>query len=317
MTYDILVYGPLFCDLVFTGLPGMPELGRELYADALTLAPGGSAIVAVGLQRLGIKVGLIADLGNDPFSRLLGELLEQMGLDCALIRRHAFPLPQLTVALSFPHDRAFVTRFEQPKTPPNLPQILREHPARHLHIASFLAAFKTPEVCQLAHAAGATVSFDPGWDEHALHDPRLHSLIAELDVFLPSRSELCRLAGISDPVRAAQSVLGSMTSGLIVMKNGGDGAESFSHQGDKCLRVPAISVSPVDTTGAGDAFDAGFLCAFVQGHSLKDCMQLGTVCGGLTTTARGGANATPMLREVNQWLLKFPSSAGAALTLLD
>lgn len=312
MEYDVLVYGPLFCDLVFTGLPGMPELGRELYAEDLTLAPGGSAIVAVGLHRLGARVGLIADLGNDPFSRLLGELLEQMGLDCSLIRRHPQPLPQLTVALSFPHDRAFVTRFEQPHTPPDLEKILREHPASHLHIGSFLAAFETSQACQIAHAAGATVSCDPGWDESALRDPRLLAVISELDVFLPSRSELCHLAGQTDPAQAAERVLASMSGGLIVVKNGAEGAESFSRREHERLRVPAIPVEPLDTTGAGDAFDAGFLNAFVQGHPLEKCMQVGAVCGGLTTTARGGAPATPTLQEVNQWLSKLPSSAGAA-----
>lgn len=314
MEYDVLVYGPLFCDMVFTGLPGMPELGRELYAHDLTLAPGGSAIVAVGLHRLGTRVGLVADLGNDPFSHLMGQLLEQMGLDCSLIQRHPYPLPQLTVALSFPHDRAFVTRFEQPKSLPDLANILREHPARHLHIGSFLAAFETPQVCHLAHAAGATVSFDPGWDEHALRDPRLLTVISELDVFLPSRSELCHLARVYDPAQAARQVLESMTRGVIVMKNGREGAASFSRKKSECLQVSAIPIIPVDTTGAGDAFDAGFLSAFVQGHPLTTCLQVGAVCGGLTTTTRGGATATPALLEVNQWLSKLPSSAGAAPT---
>jgi sugar/nucleoside kinase (ribokinase family) len=315
MKYDVLVYGPLFCDLVFTGLPGLPELSQELYADDLMLAPGGSAIVAVGLHRLGARVGLMADLGNDPFSRLLEELLEQTELDCSLIRKHPFPLPQLTVALSFPHDRAFVTRFERPKSPPDLANILREHPARHLHIGSFLAAFETPQVCQIAHAAGATVSFDPGWDEHALRDPRLLTVISKLDIFLPSCAELCHLAGLSDPAQAAQRVLATMRKGIIVMKDGAEGAVSFSSRENQCLRVPAIPVSPVDTTGAGDAFDAGFLSAFVQGHPLERCMQVGAVCGGLTATAKGGATATPTLQEVNQWLSKLPSSAGAAPTL--
>jgi sugar/nucleoside kinase (ribokinase family) len=304
MTYDVLVYGPLFCDLVFTGLPGMPELGRELYAEDLTLAPGGSAIVAVGLLRLGARVGLIADLGNDPFSRLLGELLEHIGLDCSLIRRHPFPLPQLTVALSFPHDRAFVTRFEQPDTPPDLARILREHPARHLHIGSFLAAFQSPAVCQLAHAAGTTVSFDPGWDEQALRDPELLAVISEVDVFLPSRSELCHMAGIPNPAAAAARLLATMPYGFIVMKDGAEGAESFSRRSEECLRVPAIPVNPVDTTGAGDAFDAGFLSAFVRGALLMECMRVGAICGGLTTTARGGATATPTLEEVEKWLPK-------------
>jgi len=307
MNYEVLVYGPIFCDLVFTGLPGMPELGKELFAGDLTLALGGSAIVATGLHRLGTKVGLIADLGNDPFSRIVLELLGEMGLDDALIRRHPHPLPQLTVALSFPSDRAFITRFQSPGTPSDLASILRANPARHLHVCSFLAALETPNACQVAHAAGATISMDPGWDENALLDPRLRAMISELDVFLPSRLELCQITGQADPEEAAHQVLDSMSRGIIVMKNGQQGAESFSRKKRECLKIPAIPVKPVDTTGAGDAFDAGFLNAYTQSGALEHCIRVGAICGGLTTTVKGGATATPTREEVKQWLSKLPS----------
>ena len=124
MTYDILVYGPLFCDLIFTDLPDMPTLGTELFAGDFTVTVGGSAIVAAGLQKLGANVGFIADLGNDPVSGLARQVLDDMNIDRALIREHPHPLPQVTVALSFPEDRAFITRFERPKQPHDLAAIL-------------------------------------------------------------------------------------------------------------------------------------------------------------------------------------------------
>jgi len=307
MSYDVLVYGPIFCDLIFTDLPGMPELGKELFAGDLTLALGGSAIVATGLHRLGARVGLLADLGDDPFSRVVGQMMKDMELDCSLIRRHPHPLPQLTVALSFPKDRAFITRFKQPETPPDLAAVLRANPAKHLHVCSYLAALETPDACQIAHAAGATISMDPGWDEQALRDPRLGAMIADLDIFLPSRSELCHIAQNQDANQAVCQILETMPHGLIVMKNGREGAESFSHHAHECIQIPAIPVTPIDTTGAGDAFDAGFLSAFVNGHPLKNCMQIGTVCGGLTTTVKGGSTATPTTQEIKKWLSKLPS----------
>ena len=132
MTYDVIVYGPLFCDLIFTDLPGMPELNTEIFAGDFTIAIGGSAIVAVALHRLGAKVGLIAELGNDPMSRMVATMMDDIGLDRTLIREHPRPLPQITVALSFPQDRAFVTRFERPESPPDLQSILSQHPSKHL-----------------------------------------------------------------------------------------------------------------------------------------------------------------------------------------
>ena len=168
MQYDILVYGPTFCDIIFTDLPGIPTLGTEVFAGDLNVAVGGSAIVAAGLHRLGLRVGLIADLGTDPFSQIVRNLLDDLGLQQRLIREHPHPLPRTTVALSFPSDRAFVTRFQAPDSPIDLGKTLGNHPARHLHICSFLAALETPAAADLAHANGMTVSMDPGWDERAL-----------------------------------------------------------------------------------------------------------------------------------------------------
>ena len=151
----------------------MPELGKEIFAGDLIISPGGSAIVAIGLHRLGAKVGLIADLGSDPLSKLIWEQLGDLGLDRSLITQHPYPLPQVTVALSFPEDRAFVTRFQRPEKYPNLKSILQANPTKHLHLCSFLTALDAPEYPQIAHAAGATISMDPGWDEIALQNTKL------------------------------------------------------------------------------------------------------------------------------------------------
>lgn len=314
MNYDILVYGPIFCDLIFTDLPGMPELGQELFAGDLTLALGGSGIVAVGLHRLGAKVGLIAELGQDPMSRLMAQMLDDLGLDRRLIRRHPFPLPQVTVALSFPQDRAFVTRFERPKEPPDLADLLARHPARHLHICSFLAALENPDACTMAHAAGMTVSFDPGWDEDALRDPRLRAMLPELDFFLPNQAELCHMAGCEDVAEAVAQIAGEMKQGMLILKQGGEGASAFGPDGQRLAHVPAIPVTPIDTTGAGDAFDAGFLYAHVNQFSLEDAMLIGAICGGVATTKAGGSLACPTTTEVAEWVSKLPSSAEAAAT---
>lgn len=300
MTYDVLVYGPIFCDLIFTDLPEMPRLGTEIYAGNFTVAVGGSAIVAAGLHRLGARVGLIADLGNDPMSHLAAQLLADLGIDQTLMRQHEHPLPQITVALSFPEDRAFVTRFERPTTPIDLAPILHEHPAKHLHIGSFLAAFDAPNAPALAHTAGMTISMDPGWDEGALRDPRLHTMVREIDYFLPSRSELCFMLNQADVRQALKQAADLMQNGVVIMKDGANGA--VAHGKSTRVNVPTVAVEPVDTTGAGDSFDAGFLYGLINGYDLKTNMRYGTVCGALTTKVVGGATGTPTLEEVKKWL---------------
>mgnify|MGYP001099176082 CR=1 FL=1 len=300
MKYDALIYGPIFCDMIFTDLPHMPRLGQEIFAKDLTITVGGSAIVAVGLHRLGAKVGLIADLGNDPMSQLMADLLKDSGLDLSLVRHHDQALPQITVALSFPEDRAFVTRFERPDTPIDLAPILRNHSAKHLHLGSFLGAFDMPDAPTLAHTAGMTVSLDPGWDEVALRDHRLRDIVSEVDYFLPSRSELCAMMETEDVQQALTQATTLMHRGTVVMKDGPNDAiaSDQNHQ----VSVPALSVSPVDTTGAGDSFDAGFIYSLVNGNDLKTNMTYGAICGALTTTVVGGAIGTPTLEEVQKWL---------------
>lgn len=306
MIYDVLVYGPLFCDLIFTEMPGMPVLGTELFAGQFDLTIGGSAIVAAGLHRLGAKVGLIAELGNDPLSQLMRQILDELGLDRSLIREHPYPLPQVTVALSFPHERAFITRLQRPETPPDLAALVRAFPARHLHVSSFLAALETPDAARIAHAAGLTVSMDPGWDEQSLRDPRLGAMIAEVDLFLPNRLELCHIAQTQQVEQAAAKISAAMQGGLIALKLGAEGAVVYSQAGQEQARTPALSVTPVDTTGAGDAFDAGFLYAFVNALPLETCLRYGAVCGALATTRPGGVAACPTHQEVQHWLSRLP-----------
>jgi len=303
MIYDVLVFGPLFCDLIFTDLPTMPRLGTEIFAGGFSVAPGGSAIVAAGLQRLGARVGLIADLGDDLISRIIRDMLDELGIDRRLIREHPYPLPQVTAALSFPHDRAFVTRFQKPDEPVDLETLLEAHSAKHFHIYGFLAALEHPLACQIAHTAGLTVSLDPGWDEEALRDLRLLTMIRELDVFLPSKSELCYIAQEENTEVALAKIGSTMKRGMIIMKNGEAGATAYSQEAH--VSIPALPVTPVDTTGAGDSFDAGFLFRYVQGKSLASCLQYGAICGGLSTTKAGGATAAPTYAEVQDWLSKL------------
>jgi sugar/nucleoside kinase (ribokinase family) len=305
MLYDVIVYGPLFCDLIFTQLDEMPTLGKEIFAGNFTINVGGSAIVAAGLQKLGVKVGLVADLGNDALSRVVGEVLEEMAIDRTLIRTHPHPLTQLTVALSFPQDRAFITRFEKPTQPADLAEILTSHPTRHVHIGSFLGAFDALDAGRIAHEAGATISLDPGWDESALRDVRLHAMLPDLDYFMPSRSELTFMMQEEDTHKAMQQAHQQMQSGKIIMKDGAQGALGWGDGWQ--YHASSLVVEPIDTTGAGDAFDAGFVYGLVNELSLEECMRYGVVCGALTTTSVGGATGTPTLEEVKIWLPKLQS----------
>jgi len=307
MKFDFLVYGPVFSDLIFNDLDEKPMLGEEIFARDFVFTLGGSAIVAIGLHRLGAKVGLIANLGNDLISRIAWELLGDSGLDRSLIQLLPYPLTQITVALSYPKDRAFITHFQQPDKPIDIVGIVKFQRAKHIHLCSSLTALESSQIAQIAHSIGATVSMDPGWDIDSFNDPNLMNLISELDYFLPSQNELTQITQTEDLQQAAEKILAIMGTGKLVIKTGSDGARLYSNDIEGYLQVPAIPVTAIDTTGAGDSFDAGFLYAVKQNLPLKTCMQYGAICGGLATTALGGATAFPTHSEVKEWLKKSPS----------
>jgi sugar/nucleoside kinase (ribokinase family) len=298
--YDVLVYGPIFCDLIFTGLPGMPCLGKELFADQLTVSLGGSAIVTAGLKRLGMKVGLITNLGTDRFSLILWELLEEYDIDRTLITKNSSSLKRVTVGLSYPEDRAFITRFESLEDQIDLNKTFKENSTRHVHICSFLATLRHSDIVKIAHDANATVSADFGWDEAVLIDSKLKNMLNKIDYFLPSKSEICQMTQVKDITSAAEKFLSEIECSCLVIKDGDNGA--FGYTSNEKIHVPAIPINPVETTGAGDAFDAGFLFGCLQKKPFKTCMEYGVICGGLTTTVPGGTEGFPTLEEIKLWL---------------
>jgi sugar/nucleoside kinase (ribokinase family) len=145
------------------------------------------------------------------------------------------------------------------------------------------------------------VSLDCGWTAASLQASRTRALIEAVDIFLPNASEACALTGSKQPEEALRHL--SRYVSTVVVKQGGEGV--IAKTDNQTERLPALPVTPVDTTGAGDAFDAGFIYAFLKDLSLLDCLRYGAICGGLTTTTPGGATAAPTLKEAQSWLSKL------------
>ena len=125
-------------------------------------------------------------------------------------------------------------------------------------------------------------------------------------MFLPNEAEIRYLMDEDDSDAALQQVTDTMSDGLVALKQGRRGATVLTTDGDR-VTVPALSLNPIDTTGAGDSFDAGFLFQYIQDAPLTDCLRYGSVCGGLSTTKVGGAAAAPTQQEVETWLSKLQS----------
>jgi sugar/nucleoside kinase (ribokinase family) len=296
---DILIPGHYFCDLIFTGIPGFPALGTELYTDHLMVTPGGCLNTVTALRRLGVDVGWMGTLGTDPFSHIVDNWVTQEDIKRHWITRVDKPFQRVTVALSYPLDRAFVTHIDP--SPNLLNRIIPAVEAvecAHLHFTGLFVDPRMPDVLRACRARGIGVSMDCQHRPVTLAQTLVREIISLLDIFMPNAEEARRLTETSNLDDAAR-VLRELVP-LLVMKDGERGAVAW--KGDVTIQAPALRVEVVDTTGAGDVFNAGFLAAYLGQSDLETCMRWGSICGGLSTTGYGGCNTAPTRAVVETYL---------------
>ncbi len=295
MPTGILCAGRIYCDLIFTGLDGPPRTGAEAFADGLAIRAGGGAyITAAYLAALARPVTLMGSLPAAPFAQtVIAEMARnKVAAFCADAEG---PDPQITVAFADRDDRGFLTHRTGAAISPRL---IAELPAaRHLHIGEITTALEHPELLRRARVAGMTISLDCGWDAAALARSDLGACIAAVDVFLPNETEAEALQA-NDVIIAPRAVT--------VIKKGAEGAMAKAGTGDwVTARAEAVPVR--DCTGAGDAFNAGFIHAWLHGATLDAALSLGNACGGIAVGRVGGAGTLPDLA----YLAPKPRSAEA------
>ena len=299
--FDLLVLGDANPDLVLSGGEVEPAFGQaERLVDHANLTIGGSGgILACGAARLGLRVAFAGVVGADLFGTFMREQLAARGVDVRGIAVDPSRPTGVTVVLSKPDDRAILTSLG---TIGDLraelidPEMLRA--SRHVHVSSYFLqrrlAADLPELFDQVHEAGATTSVDPNWDPTDGWDGGLVELLPQVDVFLPNEMEALRLAHISDMNEAVSRL--RARAPFVVIKRGERGA--LGARAGEVVEVPAIPTTVVDTTGAGDSFDAGFLSAFLENEPLEEALRFAAACGALSTLAPGGTEGQPTVDEV-------------------
>jgi len=302
-TFDLLIPGEINPDLILSG-DVEPQFGQaEKLVESAALAIGSSSVIAAcGAARLGLKVAFIGICGDDLFGRFMLEEMRKCGIDTSAVIVDPHRSTGLTVILNKGHDRAMLT---YPGTIPALraedisDDLLRQ--ARHLHVASYFLQDGLrpglPRLFERARALGLTISLDTNWDPTGTWEGVL-DLLPLVNVFLPNEAEAKALTGAENVEEAASRLQVRVETAAI--KLGQDGALGVSH--GQRVRVPSIPVRVVDTVGAGDTFDAGFLYGYLNDWPLEKSLRLAAVCGALSTRAAGGTAAQPTLPEALSFL---------------
>ncbi len=300
---DLLVIGDCNPDVLVLGDDVTPAFGQqEKLVGTISLVVGGSAaITAVAAARLGLRVALAAAIGSDAAGEFMLRQLAAEGVDASAVKVVADSPTGMTVALSRGADRAILTAAGAMPTltsadvPPALLTL-----ARHVHVSSYFLLERSlgpglAAVLGVARRGGASTSLDTNWDPSGQWGgAQLHAVLAHTDVLLPNEAEACRLSG-KPTIRAAAAALAALGP-RVVVKRGADGAACFD--GPRCYAIRPPAGSPgqvVDTTGAGDCFNAGLIAGLLEGMDLPHAARLGCAVGTASTRAPGGTSAAPDL----------------------
>jgi sugar/nucleoside kinase (ribokinase family) len=300
----MVVVGELNADLIVAG-DVTPAFGQvEKLVDDATLTIGSSsAIFACGVAKLGLRVAFIGKVGDDIFGHFMKQSLAARGIDVSGVIVDPTLKTGLTIILSRSDDRALLTYLGSISalTYADVDLSLLDR-ARHVHLGSYyLLDGLRPDCPRLfaeAKQRGLTVSIDTNYDPSEQWQGGLMETLAHVDVFLPNEVELHAISRQPDTESALRAM--HQRVGLVAVKQGAKGATAI-HNG-ALITAGSIPVSVVDTTGAGDSFDAGFVYGYLNGWQIADALRMGCICGALSTRAAGGTSAQATLQEAMPYL---------------
>ena len=302
---EIVVAGEIFVDLILSGLSGWPEPGKEIFASEFRREMGGgTAITACGLAKLGINVALLAVAGDD-WGAWLRDRLGRQNVDVSWVERNPDEPTAFTIIATMPHDRAFLTYSGANRS---FEAALRKRAAahefsavRHVHLAYAPSPDSANSIFKELRANGCTISIDFGWREEWVCNPNSLSLLRDVDIVFPNETEARQLTGAAEP----EGILaGFRDAGVkrVALKLGSRGA-ALLWDGEIML-VDRYPVTAVDTTGAGDCFDAGFLYGSSRGETPQTCLRIANICGALSTREYGGIAGFPSLDQLTNEMNK-------------
>jgi sugar/nucleoside kinase (ribokinase family) len=263
-----------------------------------------------------MATGFITLVGRDEFGRMALDRLAESGVDLSkVVEAQTGTKTGATILLHHGDHRRILTypgtMFEMSLADLNIDYLAS---ARHFHLSSlFLHRALQPDLPDLFRelkSRGLTLSLDTNDDPDDKWDGVLPQLLPYVDILLPNKSELCRITRRGN-VDEALAELASIVP-VIVVKCGADGAVVRSG-GTRAL-VPRVPVHPVDTIGAGDSFNAGFLAAWLSGCSVEESARAGNIAGAFATQRPGGTEAFRMHAERDRFFRqhRFPRIQNSA-----
>lgn len=290
------------------------EQGPLRYVNLFVKRIGGAeSNFAIALARLGHSAGWVSRVGDDEFGKYVVNFIRGEGVDVSRVRvdHGAFTAVYFKQRRSGEDNSVFYYRGGSAASRMTGEEVDEEYlrGARFLHITGITPALSpsclqaVKKVMGTARRLGVSISFDPNirlrlWTAAEARDV-LRELVRGVDVLMPSQAEGEILFGSSDPAEIAKAAL-ALGAGVVVVKRGAEGC--FVADRKISRAIPGFPVKVMDTIGAGDAFDAGFIAGLLEGRSLIESAELGNAAGAFAVTTTGDVEGLPTREELEIFL---------------
>jgi len=306
LAHRVLAVGDVNIDLVLTGLSNIPCSEQEAVGTGFDVFVGGqTATFARALTKLGEVVTFVGRVGEDEYGLKAFSALQEDRVDTAGLIVDAGLKTGFTVVLSTGVERAYATY------PGSIGEVRREdvhngflRVCDHVHVGSYYLQRKLqPDLGSLfedARALNVTTSLDPGWDPSGEWGREITDVLDHVDIFLPNKTEALHISQTDNRDDALEFLLSKV--GTVVLKCGLSGCLAGTN-GQKIFS-PGFKVGVVDVTSAGDAFNAGFIYAVLNGWELEECAQFANACGAIAVTKPGSSGILSDLQEVEEFLAR-------------
>jgi ribokinase len=303
---QVVTIGDINIDVI-AHVPGYPQKGGEGLAEQGHVYCGGSAAnTAIVLARFGVDVGIIGRVGEDVLSLLALAALAEAGVDGRCIQRdHQTMTGIMLIAVTPDGERTmFGCRGANVRTDPALLDESYITKSRLFHLSGY-TLLQVPQreaalrVLEMAHQAGLMVTADLGLEAVMRVTDQVKAVLPKVDILFPSQPEAEYLTGCRDVEGAIRSLL-DYGVGTVALKLGKRGCAIGSREG--IFSVPGFAVPTVDTTGAGDSFDAGIILGRLEGWGWRESALLADALGALTASVEGAGTSLAERGEVRAFL---------------
>ena len=307
--------GVIVADLVANPVRAMPERAGMIVVDDMRLFPGGGASnTGTALARLGVPVSVVGRIGDDSLGDFLKDALESEEIDTRWIKRDCSRKTSATMVMVDPDGERRFVHYIGANGNVRLndidPEVIENASILHIAYAFVLPGLDGDPMTKIlreAKESGVITVLDTAWDAKGKWLELIGTALPFVDYFIPNLAEARAITGLEDPHDIAHRLL-DLGVQTVVLKLNKAGCLAMD-RGRRTIECPAYPVKVVDTTGAGDAFIAGFIAGIWNGRSLHESLQLANAVGALCVAGAGASGNVRTMMETQMFMAEHQANA--------